>query len=198
MLSFGTSLLLVSQVSASIIGNGGLLVRRVDSVEEAMKRYVNSIVEPVQRRQDANITTTSMTGINITAWNEQTSAACTASLESLNGVASNPSGLSVCYNLPSLNNVTGVFEADLRLFSIAAATGDFANIPSQNVQVGLSYNGATVAPVNASSLKRRSEAVSLISWPRGLGKRATAPTLLQQYSFVGRINQNLLTTPMGT
>lgn len=197
MLSFVTSLLLVSQVSASIIGNGGNLVRKVDSVEEAMKRYVNSIIEPVQRRQATNITTTSMTGMNITAWNEQTSAACTASLESLNGVASNPSGLAVCYNLPSLDNTTGVFEADLRLFSIAAPTGDFANIPSQNVQVGLSYNGATVAPVNASSLKRRSEAVSLISWPRGLDKRATAPTLLQQYSFVGQINPSLLTTPMG-
>lgn len=195
MLALATSLLFISQVSAGLLGEAAL-VRRDDTTEQ-MRRYVDSIVEPIERRQ----TTTPTGKVNVTAWDEQTSAACISSLEALNGVASNPSGMAVCYNLPFLDNSTGVFEADLRLFQIAAPTGGFAGIASANVQVGLSYNGATVSAVNASSLKR-SEGTSLISWPRneeGVQKRqAMVPTLVQSYAFVGQINKNLLATPMGT
>lgn len=167
-------------------------------MEESMRRYVDSIIEPLERRQSTPTVPT--TGINVTEWDAQTQAACTTSLEALNGVASNPSGMAVCYNLPYLDNSTGVFEADLRLYMISAPTGDFANIASSNVQVGLAYNGATVSAVNASSLKKRSDATSLISWPRAVevAKRATVPTLIQSYAFVGQVNQNLLTTNMGT
>ncbi len=164
-------------------------------MEENMRRFVDRIVEPMERRQMA----TPSTGINVTEWDAQTQAACTTSLEALNGVASNPSGMAVCYNLPYLDNSTGVFEADLRLFMIAAPTGTFTNIASSNVQVGLVYNGATVSAVNSSSLKRRSDVsgTSLISWPRGIDKRA-APTLVQSYAFVGQVNKDLLTANMGT
>lgn len=166
-------------------------------MEQKMRRYVDSIVEPIERRQTA----TGQGQVNVTAWDAQTAAACTASLSALNGVASNPSGLAVCYNLPFLDNTTGVFEADLRLYTIAAPTGGFANIAAADVQVGLQYNGATVSAVNASTLKTRSEKTSLISWPRdeeSLQKRATTPTLVQSYAFVGQINKNLLAVPMGT
>jgi len=137
---------------------------------------------------------------NVTAWDQQTAAACTSTLEALNGVASNPAGMAVCYNLPYLDNTTGVFEADLRLYMIAPPTGAFATISSANVQVGLAYNGATVSPVNASSLKRSAtdNAVSLISWRRGIQKRVETPTLVQAYAFVGQINPTLLATNMGT
>jgi hypothetical protein len=197
MLALTTSLLFISQVSAGLIGDATQLVRREDVMEEKMKRYVDSIIEPIQRRQ----TTTGDGKVNVTAWDAQTAAACTSKLAALGGVASNPSGLAVCYNLPFLDNTTGVFEADLRLYMIAAPTGGFANIASSNVQVGLSYDGATVSAVNASTLKRRSDATSLISWPRdeeGVERRATAPTLVQSYAFVGQINKDLLTTSMGT
>lgn len=201
------SLIFVSQVTAGVLGNAARLVRRDDSAEEAMRRYVDSIVdsivEPIERRQ------TTATGMNVTAWDEQTTASCTAALEGLNGVASNPSGMAVCYNLPSLVNSTGVFQADLRLYMIAAPTGAFANIASTNVQVGLSYNGATVSAVNASTMQRRAEDirraedVSIISWPRSeeieIQKRvAMVPMLVQSYAFVGQINKDLLSTNMGT
>lgn len=142
-----------------------------------------------------------MSGVNVTAWDQQTAAACASTLEALNGVASNPAGMAVCYNLPYLDNTTGVFEADLRLYMIAPPTGGFANIASSNVMVGLAYNGATVSPVNASSLKRSqtsADAVSLISWSRGINKRVETPTLVQAYAFVGQINPTLLATNMGT
>ncbi len=198
MLTLAASLLFISQISASLLGDAALLVRGEDLTEQKMRRYVDSIVEPVQRRQS----TTGEGMVNVTAWDAQTAAACTAQLQNLNGVASNPSGLAVCYNLPFLDNTTGVFEADLRLYMVAAPTGGFADIPSSNVQVGLVYDGATVSAVNASSLKRRSDLVSLISWPRGeegvQKRQAMIPALVQSYSFVGQINQNLLATPMGT
>lgn len=161
-----------------------------------MRRYVDSIVEPIERRQAASPT------INITEWDAQTMAACTTALTALNGNASNPSGMAACYNLPYLDNSTGVFQADLRLFTISAPSGDFATIPTQNVMVGLSYVGATVSAVNASSLKRRRDLVSLISWPRsenGMRKRqAAVPTIAQSYAFVGQINKDLLTPNIDT
>ncbi|KAH6676846.1 hypothetical protein B0J14DRAFT_652253 [Halenospora varia] len=193
--------LLFSQVSAGIVSNGGNIVRTVESMEESMKRYVDSIiVEPIERRQAQSVPS-----MNVTAWDAMTTTACTTALEALNGVASNPSGMAVCYNLPFLDNTTGVFEADLRLYMIGPPTGDFANIATQNVNVGLSYNGATVSAVNASTLAagmaKRSDVVSLISWPRAdqLDKRQTTiPQIAQSYAFVGRINANLLQANMGT
>jgi hypothetical protein len=103
--------------------------------------------------------------------------------------------------LPFLDNSTGVFEADLRIYMISTPTGGFANIASSNVQVGLAYDGATVSAVNASTLRRREDETSLISWPRdeeALQKRAMTPTLVQSYAFVGQINKDLLTADMGT
>jgi len=199
MLASAISLLFVSQVvSAGVLGDVSQLVRREDSMEQKVRRYVDTLVEPIERRQSP----TGTGAINVTAWDEQTAAACTASLEALNGVANNPSGLAVCYNLPFLDNSTGVFEADLRLYMISAPSGGFANIASSNVQVGLAYDGATVSAVNASSLKRRQDETSLISWPRdeeGVQKRAAmTPTLVQSYAFVGQINKDLLATDMGT
>ena len=190
-----TSLLLLGQVSAGILGAGTLLVRR-DGTEQQMRRYVDSIVKPKERRQTS-------TTMNITEWDAQTMAACSTALSALNGNAGNPSGMAACYNLPYLDNSTGVFQADLRLFTVSAPSGTFANIPSQNVMVGLSYTGATVSAVNASSLMRRGDLVSLISWPRsadgGMRKRqAAVPTMTQSYAFVGQINKDLLNKSMDT
>lgn len=189
--ALAASLLLLGQVSAGVVGDAGLLVRRVDGTEQKMRRYVDSIVEPkLERRQTSTSTT------NVTEWDAQTMAACESALTALNGNAGNPSGMAACYNIPYLDNSTGVFQADLRLFTISAPSGSFANIPTQNVMVGLSYTGATVSAVNASTLTSR-DLVSLISWPRSADSRkrqAAVPTMTQSYAFVGQINKDLLPT----
>jgi hypothetical protein len=192
------SLLLAGQVSAGVISDAARLVGRGESTESNMRRYVKSLVEPVERR-------VATPAVNVTQWDAQTEAACSTALSALNGVASNPSGMAVCYNLPYLDNSTGVFQADLRLYKISDPTGTFANIQSQDVQVGLTYPGATVSAVNASSLKRRGELYSLISWPsirseEGIERRqsATLPTMAQVYAFVGQVNHNLLPIPKTT
>lgn len=184
-----TAFLLVSQVTAGVL-NDATKVRR-DSVEESMRRYVERVVEPVEELEKRQFMTK-----NLTQWNMDTQAACITNLQSLNGVASNPSGLAICYNLPMFDNKTGVFEADLRIYKISEPTGSFANIPSNSIQVGLSYIGATVSAVDKSALRRRDEPTSLISWPKR--QVGTGPSLANEYSFVGQVNADLIKANMGT
>ena len=197
--AFATALLLLGPVSAGIIGGAGLLVRR-DGAEQEMRRYVDSMVDSIEPRQPTTQSTTPPP-INLTIWDLQTMAACSTALTALKGNVGNPSGMAACYNLPFLDNSTGVFQADLRLFTVSAPSGSFANIPSQNVMVGLSYVGATVSVVNSSSLGRRDNVLSLDSWPRSedgvMRKRqTTAPVMAQSYAFVGQINKDLMSPNM--
>ncbi|PBP18825.1 hypothetical protein BUE80_DR010476 [Diplocarpon rosae] len=166
------SLLLVGQVTAGVLGNAARLIRR-DGSEEAMRRYIDTIISP-EPESSISPRQAIPAGMNVTQWSADTAVLCTNQLESLRGVASNPSGMAVCYNLPALDNTTGV---------------------------GLSYNGATVSAVNSSTMAKRSDDISMISWPRDveIDKRAAMiPMLVQEYSFVGQVNKELLVANMGT
>ncbi|PQE14954.1 ribosome-recycling factor protein [Rutstroemia sp. NJR-2017a WRK4] len=206
--AIAASLLLAGHVSAGGVADMSPMVRR-DNNEELLRRYIDNIVEPIERRSHnglaSELSTKAAVDGNLSDWNTQTEAACITALTMLNGQATNPSGLAVCYNLPYVDNSTGVFKADLRLYNVSAPTGAFTNIPTQDVMVGLTYNGATVSTVNMSSLVTRSEGTSLISWPRRLGvaKRQQqnstgtgAITLVQSYAFVGQINMDLVSKDM--
>lgn len=175
-----------------------LVVRR-DNKEELLRRYVDNIVEDRRRSiTDAAPVTTAATSMS--DWNTQTEAACSQALDLLDVQNTDPSGLAVCYNLPYVDNSTGVFKADLRLYNVSAPTGAFANIPSQDVQVGLNYAEATVSVVNMSTLMSRSESegTSLISWPRAIQKRQSTNStgrrlnLVQSYAFVGQMNKEYI------
>lgn len=133
-----------------------------------------------------------------TTWDAQTEAACVKSLATMNGQASNPSGMAVCYNVRSFNSTSGAFQADLRLYRIAPPDKVWGSLKTQGVNVGLSYNGASVAPSNANKIKRDEE---IISWPPiklskidtlRLKRAASLPTKLQDMSFVGKVNSDLL------
>ncbi|OTB03880.1 hypothetical protein M426DRAFT_59700 [Hypoxylon sp. CI-4A] len=142
-------------------------------------RLVDADDEPVQKRQDTTADTS-----NMTQWNTDTSAACMTALSQLTA-ASNPSGTAVCYNLFSLDTNDGSFMADLRLFQISNPFGDFENIPPEDISVGLQYNGASVSPVSQNTTTDTTNT-----------KRATTPTLLQTYTFVGQIDQAQMAQPM--
>lgn len=110
----------------------------------------------LEERQDASASSVGQDPIftadgtlNMTAWNAQVNAACISSLRQLT-VASNPSGTCVCYNLPALDNSTGVFEADLRLFRISDARDAFAGIAPEQVSVGVRFVGANVKTTDGS------------------------------------------------
>ncbi|KAH8810894.1 hypothetical protein F5884DRAFT_749298 [Xylogone sp. PMI_703] len=175
------SFLLVAQASASMGIGGDIsgLIARSALKEESIRRYIHAMDH--QRR---DITTGAD---NLADWNAGTMTACMAALGSLNGAASNPSGMAACYNIPYLDNNTGVFKADLRLFTISPPTGSFANIPSENVQVSMAYNGATFQAVNTSSLLGRAV-------ENTYDKRSTAPTISQSYAFVGQISSDALSS----
>lgn len=193
-------LLMAGHVGAiSPVLTNGLWTR--DSPEIGLSRYVDGMVE-ISKRQQPPVGT-GLSGANITEWEKTTRTACESSLQNLNGVVSNPSGIAVCYNLPYLDNRTGVFEAELQLYEVAKPTGTFANVPSEKIQVGLSYNGATVSPINASALKARDSfkvppSLDRADMEQQQNKRAAAPKLLQTFAFVGQINKSLIGSKPGT
>lgn len=187
------SILIAGQaVSAGLVGDIVHGVRRDDATDRGMRRRAASIVnaEDLDKRAAVAGSTT----LN----DAQTVAACTTALMSVPANSINPSGMAVCYNLPTLDSTTGAFQADMRLFRVATATGQFAGLSDQGVQVGLSYSGASVQPTN-SSVNRR-EVYSLISWPAtkrdGVESRATTPVLTQTYAFTGQINKAIMTSNM--
>lgn len=133
-------------------------------------------------------------------WKNQTAAACVKSLSVLNGKASNPSGLAACYNVQSWNSNTGIFEADLQLYRIAAATGDWVALMTQAVNVGLSYSGATVAPRGGNNKRSQGVSSQTASEPqvfakpqlRRAGAAAASPNMVKDMSFVGRVNKDFM------
>jgi hypothetical protein len=152
--------------------------------------------------------------INMEAWDSETEAACQEALARL-PAASNPSGTCICYNLPSLDTSTGVFEADLRVYKVSEPSGAFSGIAPQNIQVGLMYAGASVSPVQQETIAqaqrvRRQDAGAAApaagdAAATTTAEGAPAPTdgatvadlagfngtlpLLQHYLFVGQIDQ---------
>ncbi len=139
--------------------------------------------------------------INATAWDAVTDAACVDALAALTR-STNPSGNCLCYNLPSLDTATGVFEADLRLYRISAPRDAFAGVAPTDISVGVSYSGASVSPVNADELMGLGAVANrtrLVIAPRAdqnQGRDAAAaaangdgPKLLRKYLFVGQIDK---------
>ncbi|KAL2156655.1 hypothetical protein VTH82DRAFT_1400 [Thermothelomyces myriococcoides] len=122
--------------------------------------------------------------INMEEWNAMVDKACKDALRRV-GVPTNPSGACVCYNLPLLNNRTGAFEADLRLYQVGEPTGDFEGVPQKNIEVELSYNGASVTPVDPqgrnSDLRARQESED---------EEEGGIRMLQAYMFVGQIDKD--------
>lgn len=178
---------------------------QVSAADVLERRYEDIAGHYMSKRQaftQANATGAALNpdgSLNLDAWDAQAAAACTSALSKLE-IASNPSGTCICYNIPSLDTTTGKFEADLRLFKISEPTGDFAGIPPQNIQVGLSYQAASVSPVKASSVNSRSlvlEPLLPATERRELIERDSSSLQpLQSYLFVGQIDQAQLTPSM--
>lgn len=182
------------------------LLQPSEEVEEVLRRDAEMMATLTQR-QDANPVDTAplaslspVTGdasqINLAEWEEQTRKACMDTLSSLNGQASNPSGIAVCYNLPFLDNQTGVFQAELRMYNVSAPINPWLGVTAADVSMTLSYLGATVQNMAGNFTKRD------LSWPsykeRRLVERQNINTMteLKVLMYVGRINMNLMGSAM--
>lgn len=128
-------------------------------------------------------------------WNSQTKAACETALHNLNGKASNPAGLAVCYNLPELITSTGAFQVDLRLYRVTTPAQGWKAVFDQTVSVALYYPGATVASQDTNK-RRRDDQTSFLSPINAveaikLVRRSDdghAPQILQAFHLIGQIN----------
>lgn len=185
------------------------LFQRGEDIEHALRRDAD-LIASLTRRQDSNgaaaapsALSTPASGdaskIDFAQWEEQTKAACGTALQSLDGQASNPSGIAVCYNLPFLDNQTGVFKAELRMYNVSAPVDEWTGIVAAGVSMTLSYQNATVSDMNSTVTKRG------INWPpikvRGVEgvlvkRQANAPSELKVLMYVGQIDKNLMSTPM--
>lgn len=189
------------------------LFQRSDDIENILRRDAN-LVATLTRRQDSNpadsapqISTTPQSGnaaqVDLAKWEDDTKAACGNALSQLNGQASNPAGIAVCYNLPFLDNQTGVFQAELRMYNVSAPINPWVGVTAGDINMGLSYDGAQIQ--NMAGVTKRDDAI--IAWQveeRDLshllvGRQnngGNAPGELKVISFVGKINPNLMGTAM--
>lgn len=196
--TFAIPLLLAAQVSAGLLNDVSVVLRRDNTQMEVVARgFADALAGGMEKRQATTIQPTA----NNSIWDATTQVACTAKLSQLNGVASNAAGFAACYNIASLNKVTGVFQADLRLYMIAVATGDFLGVPAQNVIAAVDYrSSANVSMISESALQARSEKFGMESWPsiRNVGnmKRLLAPALVQSYAFLGQLDVAKITANM--
>lgn len=133
------------------------------------------------------------------AWETATEQACQTALGALEGRASNPSGIAVCYNLPSLDNVTGIFQAEMRMYNITPPTGPWTGITSQDISLTLSYLDATVQATEGTLIKREDIPLLPINYKyktqlvkrqdRGLSR-------IETMNYVGQINSTLMSSGM--
>ena len=129
-------------------------------------------------------------------WDETTAHACVSRLARLDNIASNPSGKSVCYNVQDLNNVSGVFNAEVRIYAVGQTQGGWKDTQATAMTIGLSYTAASVHLKQVEPQKRSMVPDPVLS-PLLLStsqhhrlRRSTikAPRLLQTLSFGGQIN----------
>ncbi|KAK4234611.1 hypothetical protein C8A03DRAFT_18521 [Achaetomium macrosporum] len=129
--------------------------------------------------------------LDLEAWNTQTDKACQEALKKVS-IASNPSGACVCYNLPLMNNATGTFEADLRLYQLSEPRGDFQGIPQDQIEVELSYKGASVSELKEANGVPAAAAVRA----RQDNGNGTELRMLQSYMFLGQVDKDKMSGQM--
>lgn len=207
-----SSMLAAGQAAAFKRSQVNALLQPADNVEDLLGRDA-AMMATLTRRQDANSADTAPLAsitpasgdaakADLSKWEEQTRAACMSNLARLNGQASNPSGIAVCYNLPFLDNKTGIFQAELRMYNVSAPIDPWKGVTAADVSMTLSYLGATVQNMAGNFTKRDN-----ISWPPirvredhdGMlveRQNTNGMTELKVLMYVGRINSNLMGSAM--
>lgn len=187
------------------------LLQRSNSVEEGLLRDAE-VIASLTRRQEASPADTAplasltpasgdASRADLDEWEEQTKKACMETLSNLDGQASNPSGIVVCYNVPFLDPKTGVFSAELRMYNVSAPIDPWTGVTAADISMSLSYPGATVQNMNGTLPKRdlsyspvREREVS-----NGLlieRQEINTMTELKVLMYVGKVNSNLMGSAM--
>lgn len=194
--------LLARTASASLALADTILVRAEDVLSTPYSALVSAEAltsKSLLRRQQPADAGNSTNGIqlqpdgtlNLTPWDQDTNNACISILRSITR-ASNPSGNCICYNLPSLDAETGVFEAELRLYKVSDPRDSWTGIKPSDVKVSVSYHGASASPVKVDAVtgKGMQGGTSSVMRRSSLeGREDHNPELLQAYVLVGQIDE---------
>ena len=132
-------------------------------------------------------------------WDDGTESACSTALIALHGVATNPSGIAACYNIQSIDALTGIFEIDLRLYRISAPMEGWLKLDPSSVGVGLTYVNAIVSATKAKKAKREDHTLPWFPAQRDEAadmyiRRSTGvpPRRLETMDFMGTVDDGAL------
>ena len=133
---------------------------------------------------------------NLTQWNAMTAEACSSAIQALNGNAGNPSGMAVCYNVPFLDNSTGVFESEVRLYNVSAPVDAWTGLESNAISISMSYLGASVAPINGLTMTKRSDVVSESLVSSVEKRQSSILTAMVTKTYIGQIHNSITVNGM--
>ncbi|KAJ3474426.1 hypothetical protein NLG97_g9850 [Lecanicillium saksenae] len=177
----------LSKPYLSLVSSESLMSKSILSRQQADASPVN---DGIQLQPDGSL--------NLTAWDQDTNNACINMLRSIQR-SSNPSGNCICYNLPSLDAESGVFEAELRLYKVSDPRGSWTGIKPTDIKVSVSYNGASASAVKAETLAGNGMKGNMSSVAKRsdlAGREDHNPELLQAYMLVGQIDENKMSESM--
>ncbi|KAF1811780.1 hypothetical protein P152DRAFT_398415 [Eremomyces bilateralis CBS 781.70] len=139
-------------------------------------------------------------------WNQETKPVCTNAVGALDGQASNSAGMAVCYNVPFLDQATGVFQAELRIFNVSVPVNEWVGVSAADISVALRYLGATVQStmgmrqIKGKRQAEREDVIFLDALGNAVNLRSRQVTSdggsvgseLKVLTYVGMINRNLM------
>lgn len=128
--------------------------------------------------------TNATTNATAPKYEEAILSSCTSALTLLASKPESLSGMSICYNILQLNNISGVFKSDLRLFKTAEPREAWANISSRELVPSVEFIGSGAS---LAGEPKRANPAELFTG---------APQLKESYVFVGKINPQLLNRTM--
>ena len=88
------------------------------------------------------------------AWDEDTERACVSAIDQIRSLSSDPSGTVACYNVKSLDRLSGNFRADVRVYQASSPTVDWLGSGIEGFAIGLNYAHATVTQKERIVAKR--------------------------------------------
>ncbi|KIX97649.1 uncharacterized protein Z520_06427 [Fonsecaea multimorphosa CBS 102226] len=174
-----SALLLLAEadmISAKAILHLPNSIRRRSAWGEGIEREVDRIL----RREPQSSTGSLSVAAPTSALNQTISTACINSLQSLTSVQ-NAAGLAACYNILQYDSKQGAFEADLRLYQMFQPTGNFQNVPINDIMISLTYPTSTTFQSLTKRRKRDVEA----------RQSSSSMAEVQQYTLFGTFEANL-------
>ncbi|OJD18422.1 hypothetical protein AJ78_01541 [Emergomyces pasteurianus Ep9510] len=107
-------------------------------------------------------------------FNASATVGCLEALGDLKRVV-NPSGMAACFNIPFFDNKTGAFEADIRVYQVTEAVGEFSGIPPSEYTLQMNIPEATISDPRrlVDGTRNRQKEMALLQEFRHFGQIST-------------------------